>query len=91
MDTNAIKAAFQRRSQQGGAAPAGGGGASAPMQNPMQGLAAARSQGASNGNGSQDEALFILKVLAKRLAELPPHKPEKPVMQQSMGQPAQNA
>lgn len=75
-NTSTIQQAFARRAQQGGGQPQS---QPTPMQNPMGGMAQARSQGAANGQGGDSsEAMFILKVLAKRLEALPPHKPEKP-------------
>jgi hypothetical protein len=78
---SAVQQAFARRAQQGGGQPSGG---SAPVQNPANGMAQARSQGTTNGQGgAESESMFILKVLAKRLEALPPHKPEKQPAQPS--------
>lgn len=85
MDNDALSGAFQRRAQQGM------GGMSAPSgpSQPQGGGAPANANQASALEKAQpEEAMFILKVLAKRLESLPPHKPEAPKQPQQSPQPA---
>lgn len=81
MRGNALQESFARRAQagRGGVASQGG-------QNPLavmaqnRGQTAPATQGQANAlqKAQPDEAMFILKVLAKRLDDLPPHKPKAP-------------